>query len=273
VAADTASPAFKSKAISLVLAGGVVAALFGPETAKWSRDLFDPVAFAGCFIAISALLSVTFLVLCFLNIPRIATDQGPDTGRPLGEIARQPVFVVACAAATIAYGTMSFVMTATPLAVLGCGLKFEDAAFVIQWHVLGMFAPSFVTGHLISRFGTLNVMLAGAVLLAGCVAVANSGVALSQFWAALVLLGVGWNFLFIGGTTLLTEVYRPTEKAKVQALSDFVTFSTTAVASFSAGALQNLYGWTTINLAVAPPVGLAGILILWLWWLRRPVAV
>jgi MFS family permease len=271
-AADTASAGFKGKAISLVLAGGVVAALFGPETAKWSRDLFAPVMFAGCFVIIAGLHVVAFIVLQFLDIPRTVADTSKDTGRPLAEIARQPVFLVACAAATIGYGTMSFVMTATPLAVVGCGLRFEDAAFVIQWHALGMFAPSFVTGHLIGRFGVLNVMFAGVVLLAACVAVAHSGVELEQFWFALLALGVGWNFLYLGGTTLLTECYRPEEKAKVQALNDFLTFSTTAVASFSAGALQNLYGWTTINLAVVPLVLLAAAMILWLRRLRQPVA-
>lgn len=269
-AADTAAPEFKSKAISLVMAGGVVAGLFGPETAKWSRDLFEPVMFAGCFVVIAGLHVVAFLALQFLDIPRQAADDSPNSGRPLMEIVRQPVFLVACAAATIGYGTMSFVMTATPLAVVGCGLSFEDAAFVIQWHVLGMFVPSFFTGHLINRFGVLNVMLAGAALLGLCVVAAHSGLELYQFWLALVALGVGWNFCYLGGTALLTECYHPEEKAKVQGFSDFLTFATTAVASFSAGALQNLYGWTTTNLVVAPLIVVAAAMILWLRWLRRP---
>ena len=271
-AVDTATPEFKSKAISLVMAGGVIAGLFGPETAKWSRDLFEPVVFAGCYVVIAGLHVVAFVVLQFLDIPRSAADDSPSSGRPLGVIVRQPVFLVACAAATIGYGTMSFVMTATPLAVVGCGLSFEDAAFVIQWHVLGMFVPFFFTGYLINRFGVINVMLAGAVFLGLAVLVAHSGLELYQFWLALVALGVGWNFCYLGGTALLTECYRPEEKAKVQGFSDFLTFATTAVASFSAGALQNLYGWTATNLVVAPLIVLAAAMILWLRWLHRPTA-
>ncbi|WP_119458322.1 MFS transporter [Rhodospirillaceae bacterium SYSU D60014] len=263
-AADAADERFRSRAISFVMAGGVVAAVSGPELAKWSRDLFEPVIFAGCFLVIAVLWLVAALLLQIVDIPRLTAEERRQSGRPLGEIARQPVFLVAALGGMVGYGMMSLVMTATPLAMVACAHSFRDAAFVIQWHVLGMFAPSFFTGHLIARFGVMNIMLTGVALLAGCVMVNLSGTDVLQFWVALVLLGLGWNFLYIGSTTLLTESYQPAERAKVQALNDFLVFGSVAASSFSSGALQNQFGWEAVNYAIIAPATLVFLAILWL---------
>jgi len=266
-AAELADEGFRSKAISLVMAGGVVSGLFGPEAAKWSRDLFSPVLFAGCFAMVVALQIGAAGLLSFVHLPP-PPPRGSlrGAGRPLGQIVRQPLFVVALLSGMVGYGVMSLVMTATPIAMIGCGFQFTDAAFVIQWHILGMYAPSFVTGHLISRFGLSTVLLAGAVLLLCCCGINLSGIAEGNFWAANALLGIGWNFLFIGATTLLTRIYRPEERAKVQALNDFTIFGTSTLASFSSGALLAEFGWTTVQLTVIPFVGVAAAAILWMRW-------
>ncbi|MFQ5983050.1 MAG: MFS transporter, partial [Woeseiaceae bacterium] len=177
-----------------------------------------------------------------------------DNGRPLKDIVRQPIFRIALMSAAFGYGVMILVMTATPLAMVECGFEFKDAAFVIQWHVLGMFVPSFFTGKLIERFGVLQIISIGALLNLLTMSANLSGAALENFWIGLVALGVGWNFMFIGGTTLLTESYRPEERAKVQALNDFLVFGTVAVASFSSGALQSALGWSMVNVALAVPM-------------------
>jgi MFS family permease len=265
-AAETAQPAFRGKAISLVMAGGVAAAIFGPEMAKWSRDLFDPVLYAGCYAMIVLFFLAAIALLRFVAIAPVAAPAGGAHARPLRAIVGQPIFLAAAGAGMIAYGMMSLVMTSTPLAMLGCGLPFEDAAFVIQWHALGMYAPSFVTGHLIDRFGATRVMLTGVVLLALCAATALSGVALGQFWLALLLLGVGWNFLFIGSTALLTEAYTPAERAKTQAANDFLIFGMVALSSFSSGVLLNGFGWNAVNLVILPFA--AAVLILLLLYRR-----
>jgi MFS family permease len=186
------------------------------------------------------------------------------------EIVRQPVFLVAVTGAMIGYGVMTLVMTATPLAMVECGYSFSDSAFVIQWHVLGMFVPSFFTGHLIARFGVLKVMLTGAGMFAGCVALNLSGIAIWQFWSALILLGLGWNFLYIGGSSLLTEAYLPDERAKTQAVNDFLVFGMVTIASFSSGALHHFLGWNAVNLGVVAPVLLVSSAIVWLLARRRP---
>jgi MFS family permease len=261
-AAETAQPAFRGKAISLVMAGGVAAAIFGPETAKWSRDLFNPVLYAGCY----AMIVLFFLAaIALLRLVDIASPPAPASrvpARPLRAIVGQPIFIVAASAGMLAYGMMSLVMTATPLAMLGCGLPFGDTAFVIQWHALGMYAPSFVTGHLIDRFGATRIMQTGVVLLALCAAAALSGVALGQFWLALLLLGIGWNFLFIGSTALLTEAYTPAERAKTQAANDFLIFGMVALSSFSSGVVLNGFGWSALNLLILPFAGAVLILLL-----------
>jgi len=270
-AADAADPAFRGKAISLVLTGGVVAAVAGPQLARWSRDLFQPALFAGCFVAIAGLWLAALLLLQLVDIPRPSELERRAGGRPLAAIVRQPAFVVAALGAMIGYGVMSLVMTVTPLAMIGHAHEFDDAAFVIQWHVLGMYAPSFVTGHLIARVGVLNVLAAGVALIGACVAVNLSGTGVMQFWAALTLLGLGWNFLFIGSTTLLTETYRPEERAKTQALNDFLVFGTVAMSSFASGAVHNHFGWSAVNLAVIAPI--SAVLIAVLWLRRRRAAL
>ena len=271
-AAEIAGDAFRSKAISLVLAGGVVSALFGPETAKWSRDLFAPALFAGCYAVIVALCFAAAMLLCFVRLPKPLPPDLSRRGRPLAEIAMQPAFIAAVVAGMVGYGVMSLVMTATPIAMLDCGHEFGAAAFVIQWHSLGMYAPSFVTGHLIARFGVIRILLTGAVLLLACCGLNLAGIATFNFWSANVVLGVGWNFLFVGATTLLTGTYTGEEKAKVQALNDFLIFGTTALSSFASGALLNGVGWNMVQFAIMPFVAAAGGAVIWLW-LRTPRAV
>lgn len=268
-AADTASEAFKPKAISLVLAGGVVAALIGPELSKWSFDLFEPVMFAGSFIVIAIVQSSSLLFLAMVRIPRPTAEERKDSGRPILEIVKQPVFIVAAIGSMVGYGTMTFLMTATPLAMIACGFTFPDAAFVIQWHAVGMFAPSFFTGWLIQRFGVLTIMLTGALAYLACVIINLAGIELLQFFSALVLLGIGWNFLFVGGTTLMTEAYRPEERAKVQGLGDFLVFSTVAAASFSSGAIHHAAGWQVLNYGVLPLVAIVTLTLLWYRAYRR----
>lgn len=266
-AADVAEPAFRPRAISYVLAGGIVAAIAGPELAKATSELFAPTLFAGCFAAIAVLGLATLLVLAFIRIPPPSEEERTGQGRPLSLIVRQPTFLVALGGAAIAQGAMVLVMTATPLAMAFCGHGFGDTAFVIQWHVLGMFAPSFFTGHLISRFGTLNIMTVGGALIIACLGVALSGVEIVQFWSALFLLGIGWNFMFIGGTTLLTTTYAPAEKAKVQAINDLLTFGAAALASLSSGVLHHQIGWQAVNVSMILPV--AAMMCGFLWLKRR----
>ncbi|MFA7430502.1 MAG: MFS transporter [Rhodospirillaceae bacterium] len=265
-AADVSDEGFRPRAIAYVMAGGLVAALLGPELAKATRTMLDPVPFAGSYLAVAALCLISVVLLSFLRIPGPPprSDGRAPSGRPLAEIARQPKFVVAVLAAMIGYGVMNLVMVATPLAMAACSFEFSDAAFVIQWHVVGMFLPSFFTGNLIKRFGVLNIILAGAVLNIAAMGVNLAGQALPNFWLGLVLLGLGWNFMFIGGTTLLTETYRPEERSKAQACNDFLVFTTVAASSFLSGAVQDAAGWDAINAAMSIPVLLGFAAVVWL---------
>lgn len=263
-AADVATEAYRPAAISYVMAGGVIAAVVGPNLANWTSGLLAQAQFAGSYLALAGIYTASFLVLLFLDIPRPGAHEAHDTGRPLRAIATQGKFVVAVLGGALGYGIMTLVMTATPLAMHAHAHPFHETAFVIEWHVLGMFAPSFVTGHLIRRFGVLNVMLTGALLTALCVVVNLAGTDLMHFWGALVLLGVGWNFLFVGGTTLLTETYRVEEKAKTQALNDFTVFTIVAASSLSAGALHYSLGWRAVNIGVLLPITLILGALLWL---------
>ena len=272
-AAEIADEAFRSKAISLVMAGGVVSAVFGPQTAKWSSELFAPVLFAGCYLVIIALCFAAAVLLCFIRLPKPPPPVLRGSGRTLVEIAMQPTFIVAVIAGMVGYGVMSLVMTATPIAMLDCGHVFGDAAFVIQWHALGMYAPSFVTGTLIARFGVTRILLTGAALLLLCCAINLAGLATVNFWAANVVLGIGWNFLFIGATSLLIRTYTPEEKGKVQALNDFLVFGTVAMSSFASGALLSGVGWGMVQIAIMPFVAIAAGAVLWWWWRQRAAAV
>ena len=262
-AADTATPAFRSRAISLVLAGGVVAAFAGPNLANWTRDLLDT-AFTGSYVSLIGLYAVSLLVLLFLDIPKDVGSKRLGAVRPLGRIVRQRIFVVAVLGAMIAYGVMNLLMTSTPLAMNHYGHSFGDTAFVIQWHVFGMFAPSFFTGHLINRLGVLRIMLVGVLVLGACVGTNVVGTTVLHFWGALLLLGLGWNFLFVGATTLLTETYTVEEKAKVQGVNDLLVFATVTLSAVSAGALHHILGWKTVNVGVVPLLVLGFAAVVWL---------
>ena len=267
-AADMAPSDWKPKAISWTLAGGIVGGFVGPWAGKITRDIWSA-EFAATYASLSLFAVVALAIASRLRVPEMADAGQQDSGRPLAAIARQPTFVVAVLAAALGYGTMNLLMAATPLAMDICGLPFADAAFVLQWHVLGMYGPSFFTGSLIKRFGVLKILSAGVVLMLACIALALSGVTLMHFWWALFLLGVGWNFLYIGGTSLLTETYAPAERAKVQGSNDFTVFGVQAVSSVSAGALVLGGGWHTLNLYAIPVVLAIGLAIAALMLHRR----
>ncbi len=263
-AAELAQPAFREKAVSLVLAGGLLGAVAGPNLAARTRTLLE-VPFAGAYVVLAGVALLAMVLMAFVQFP---AHQAPTAqtvrGRPLPEIVRQPAFLVACLSASLGYGVMNLLMAATPLAMQQCGLGFEDAAFVLEWHVIGMFAPGFFTGHLIKRFGTLPIMGIGVLLNLLCIAVALSGVELHQFTVALFLLGVGWNFLFTGSTTLSLTAYRPEEKNSAQAAINFAVFAVMALSSLASGALVVTGGWAWLNLGSLPLVLLTGAALLWL---------
>lgn len=267
-AADTASESFKPRAISWVMIGGLAAGVIGPQSVYWTRDLTPAAPFAASFMAQGALALLAIGVVSLLRAPPVAAVRSGG-GRPLSEIMRQPKFIASVTAALVSYGLMSFVMTAAPLAMVGCGHSVGDAALGIQWHVLSMFGPSFFTGRLIARFGKEKVTAAGLLLLALAAVVGLHGLSVAHFWLALILLGIGWNFGFIGATSLVTDCYRPEERVKVQAANDFLVFGSVAIASFSAGGLLNSGGWESVNWLVFPPVAVALLLVAWQATLRR----
>ncbi len=267
-AADMAPPDWKAKAISLTLAGGILGGVLGPETGKLTRDLLST-PFMASYAALAGFAAVALLITSRLSIPPLSAADVHDPGRPIKEIAAQPAFIVAVAAASLGYGTMNLLMSATPLAMDLCRHPFADTAFVFEWHIIGMYGPSFFTGSLIKRFGVLPIMLAGSGLMLACVAIALTGVSVMHFWAALLLLGIGWNFLYIGGTSLLTETYVPCEKAKVQGGNDFLVFATQGVSSLASGAILVREGWEALNLFALPMIALASCATLWLAWRRR----
>jgi MFS family permease len=271
-AADAAHADFKSKAISLVLAGGIAGGFIGPETSKLTVDLVAGTRFVGPYVSLVFYALLAVLLLHWLHIPRLTEAERKAEGRPLAVIARQPAFVVALVCATVSYGVMNLLMAATPLAMLACQHPFSDAAFVIQWHVVGMFAPSFFTGSLIHRFGLTRVMLTGVVLNLVCVAIAVSGVDVMHFWLSMLLLGVGWNFLFVGATSLLTESHTAAERAKVQGVNDAAIFVTLVASSLASGALFSFQGWQAMNFYAVPVLLLAGAGIFWLASRRRSAA-
>jgi len=270
-AADAAVHDFKAKAISYVLAGGLVGGIVGPTVSKFTKDAL-PTAFLGAYLTLIVFLVVVLLVIRLLDIPPPTAAEAHEKGRALGAIMAQPAFVVAVLCAAFGYGVMNLLMTATPLAMGVCGHPYSAAATVISWHVIGMFAPSFVTGNLIRRFGIINVMLCGVVLNLVCIAIALAGVDVANFWAALFVLGVGWNFLYIGATALLTETYRPAEKAKAQGANDMLIFVTMATSSFSSGMLLETNGWQLLNQLAIPFVAAMGVALLWLMTKRRSPA-
>jgi MFS family permease len=263
-AADTAGPAFRAKAISLVMAGGVVAAFIGPNLAKIGVEAISGALYAGSFLALAGVHLLALLLLAGIDIPKPLAPGPGQSGAPWAVILRRPAFLVAMFAAIAGYASMNLVMTATPLAMVGHHHPFDDAATVIQWHVFAMFAPSFFTGHLITRFGVHGVIAAGGAMILACVGINLSGTAFANYTAALVLLGVGWNFMFIGATTLLTTTHDADERARVQGLNEFVIFGAVALASLASGAVQHQLGWIFVNMIVAPLVLAALVAVLWL---------
>jgi len=250
-AVEATGPAQAGKAISLVVAAGIVAAFLGPQLGLWGRDWFAGEAFLGAYLAQAALSLVALALLAGLRLPAVGVAQG-GVARPLHEILRQPALQMSIFGAAVGYSAMIMAMTATPLAMLGCGLPGASVTPVIQWHVVGMFAPSFFTGKLIKQYGAPRIMQIGFVLLLAHVAVAVSGLEFLHFLSALVLLGLGWNFAFIGGTTLLTQAYRPAEQLRVQMVNEFIVFGLVAAASLSAGWLYARFGWVLLNLSMVP---------------------
>jgi MFS family permease len=267
-AADSAPPDFKAKAISLVLAGGLVGGIIGPETSKHTVDLL-PTLYLGAYLALIGFLVLVIALLQLLDIPLPRQAETAEPARPLREIMAQPAFIVAVIAAAMGYGVMNLLMTATPLAMAVCGHPYSAAATVIGWHVIGMFGPSLFTGALIARFGLVNVMLAGVVLLFACIGIALSGISVPHFWLALVILGVGWNFLYIGGTTLITGAARPSERAKTQGANDLIIFIVLGTSSFSSGLLLETNGWRTINLLALPLAAVIAAAVAWFALKRR----
>ena len=266
---ELVAPAFKERALSWVLAGGVAGAFIGPNLASATRTWLA-VPFAGAYLALVGVALLSLAVMSFIRFPtHLPPLPGAAVGRTLAELARQPSFVVAIIAAALGYGVMNLLMAATPIAMQQCKHPFESAALVLEWHVLGMFVPSFFTGNLIKRFGALPVMAVGAVLNFVCVAVALSGVDLMQFLVALFALGVGWNFLYTGGSTLLTQSYRPEEKNRAQGMMDTCVFWTMALSSFSSGALITTQGWTWLNVGSLLPITLVLSAVVWLGLHRR----
>ena len=262
-AADVSPPDYKARAISLVLAGGLVGGIIGPGMSRFSVDAFAD-RFLGAYLVPILYCVATIALLSRTRIPDPTAAEQASGGRPLREIARQPKFFVAVLSGAVGYGVMNLLMTATPIAMGLCGHPFGDAAFVISSHVIAMFAPSLVAGSLIKRFGVLNIILAGAVLNVACVAVALTGLDVAHFWIALVLLGVGWNFMYIGGTTLLTETYRPEEKAKAQGANDMCIFVMMVISSLTSGMLVTTAGWNRVNLFALPLLAVVGAAALWL---------
>ena len=258
-AADNAPPEFKARAISFVLAGGIITAILGPQTVIFTHDLLAPVPFAGSFAALIVLAGIGVAILLFLRKESragaaLATS---DSGRPLGEIVMQPRYAVALGCGVAAYSLMTFVMTGAPLAMVGCGFSSDQATLGISWHVMAMFGPSFFTGSLISRFGAAKITAFGLLLEAVAVAIGVSGVTAMHFWGVLIVVGLGWNFSFVGASTLIVETHRPQERNKVQALNDFIVFGLVALGSFSSGQLLTSHGWTVVNLVLLPALAIA----------------
>jgi MFS family permease len=262
-AAELAAPAVREKAVSLVLAGGLLGAVIGPNLASRTREL-TTVPFVGAYLALAVVAVMGMALLAFVEFAPPAPPGATDSARPLSEILRQPIFIVSAATGALSYGVMNLLMASTPIAMQLCALPFSDAALVLQWHVIGMFAPGFFTGGLIKRFGSLPVMGTGVVLYIGCILVALSGVDLHQFLVALFLLGVGWNFLFTGSTTMSLSAYGPQERDRAQGALNFFVFATLAVTSFASGVLVTTQGWTLLNYGSLVPVALVALSLVWL---------
>lgn len=267
-AADVASREFRSRAISYVIAGGIAAGVIGPQLVRWTNDIL-PVPFLGSILTLLIPVGIALLLLSQLAIPKLSDEDIRLSGRPLFTITRNPTFIVSVLSGMVGYGVMSMIMTATPIAMVGCGFAIPQSAGVIQWHVLAMFTPALFTGHLIHRFGVLPIIFSGLALLLVCVVMAVAGLDLMNFTIALIALGLGWNFTFVGASSLLTETYHPSERAKVQATNDFLVFGTAAIGSLSAGALLDAFDWNTVNLLALPLITLTGLFAVWYAFSQR----
>lgn len=268
-ASDAVEAAERPKAISRIMIGGLVAAVIGPQVVIWTRDAWAAAPFAGSFVGQAGLALLALPLLMMLRMPPSHAVSTQGEGRPLRQIASSSRFVVAVSAGVVSYGLMAFIMTAAPMAMVGCGYTVGEAALGIQWHVLAMFAPSFFTGHLIARYGKIAVTAAGLAMIGASGLLAIAGLELLHFWGSLVLLGVGWNFGFIGATAMVTEIYSQAERAKVQALNDFLVFGTVAAASFGSGQLLSTAGWDGINQWMLPLICIVLAMLAWQAWKDR----
>ena len=271
-ATDSAPPEFRGRAISLVLAGGVFAAFLGPALARYGQYAFSPVQFFGAYVFLICLALLTAIIVLAVDIPKLTAKEAADPGRPIWQIMRDPVFVVACVSATIAQGIMNLLMTATPLAMHHAHHMFSATTHVVAWHVFFMFAPGFFTGALIDRFGAITMIITGMAINMVCVAAALHGEGFWNFWLSLSLLGLGWNFAFTAGTTLLTEVHTPSERAKVQAANNFILYVVVGFVSIASGALMHFFGWKWVNLGALPLLVIATAAALWLSAHRKKTA-
>ena len=263
-AADTASEHFRPKAVSWVLAGGVFASVIGPQLIIYTQNLWQPYLFAASYVGQAVFAALSGVVLIFLKIPRpVARKQGSG-GRPLMEIALTQRFMIAVVCGVATYAMMNLVMTSAPLAMVDCGHSVTDATLGLQWHMLAMFAPSFFTGSLIQRFGVNRIVLTGFALMIASALVSMAGITVAHFWTGLILLGLGWNFAFIGATTMVTKCHRPEERNKVQAFNDFLIFGSMTIGSFASGKILATLGWIAINEVLIPPVLAAAALLMWL---------
>lgn len=268
-AAELADKTAKEKAISWVLAGGILGAVLGPNLASWTRDWFMQ-PFAGAYITLAGVAVIAFAVISQIQFPEKRVDSNQEPGRPLSEIMRQPLFIVCTLTAALAYGVMNLLMAATPLAMEACQFSFDKTAWVLEWHVIGMFAPGFFTGALIKRVGVMWVLRTGVALNIACVLIALSGITFFHFLTALFLLGVGWNFLFTSSTTLALEAYRPSERDKAQGAINFFVFLATALSALSSGVLITTQGWTLLNLGSIVPLTIIALALMWLGVQRKP---
>ncbi|MEY3497436.1 MAG: MFS transporter [Polynucleobacter sp.] len=271
-AAELADKTAKEKAISWVLAGGILGAVLGPNMASWTRDWFMQ-PFAGAYITLAGVALIAIGVVSQIHFPEKRVDPEQEPGRPLSEIMRQPLFIVCTLTAALAYGVMNLLMAATPLAMEACQFSFDKTAWVLEWHVIGMFAPGFFTGTLIKRIGVMWVLRTGVALNIACVMIALSGITFFHFLTALFLLGVGWNFLFTSSTTLALEAYRPSERDKAQGAINFFVFLATALSALSSGVLITTQGWTLLNLGSIVPLTIIALALIWLGIQRKPTRV
>lgn len=272
--ADAASEQFRAKAISLVLAGGVFAGLAGPNLANWGKELLANHLFAGAFLFMIGTALLAAIILLFLNIPNLTKSQREGPQRPLLEIMKQPVFIAAAVSATVAQAVMNFLMTATPVAMIAqCGHSFGAVAIVISWHSVAMFAPGFVTGSLIRRFGENRMIIAGLILEAACIGIALSGIEVMDFWLAMFLLGLGWNFTFTAATSLMTTAYTPAERAKTQGMMNQIVYTVVAIGALSSGALVHFFGWNWVNIGAMPLLAVAAAVMVWYIVNQRKTAV